>query len=308
MRKNLHSPLYIKNEEINKEKWDACISNAGNGLIYAYSFYLDNMCRQWDALVLDDYQVVMPLPFNKKYQIEYLYQPYFTASLGIFGNNIKHTTVQAFLENVPAKFKYWDIYLNRGNFFSISNFELYERNNYVLRLNHNYESTRDNFSENHVRNIKKAVRKGLYLEKNIDARKVIGLAKKQTRSFSGVKNKDFLNFYLLCQHLAGLNKATTYGVFDPSGELLSSAIFFFSNKRIYFILGANIPQSKNTGSSHFLMNEVIREFSGKPLLLDFEGSDIKSIARFYEGFGATPEKYPGLRVNRLPRLIKLFKK
>ena len=32
--------------EIDKAKWDHCIDNAGNGLIYAYSFYLDHMAKQ----------------------------------------------------------------------------------------------------------------------------------------------------------------------------------------------------------------------------------------------------------------------
>ena len=79
---------YLQHKEIDKSKWDACISRAPNGLIYPYSFYLDAMAKHWDALVLKDYEAVMPLTWNRKYGFYYLYQPAFTASLGVFGKNL----------------------------------------------------------------------------------------------------------------------------------------------------------------------------------------------------------------------------
>ena len=115
---------YLTYQQINKKKWDACIDTASNGLIYAYSFYLDAMARNWDGLVLstgphleNDYEAVMPLTWNKKYGISYLYQPPFTACLGIFGDQISAETVNEFLKAIPSSFSYWDIYLNHGNFF-----------------------------------------------------------------------------------------------------------------------------------------------------------------------------------------------
>ena len=43
---------YLTYHQINKPKWDACIDKAADGLIYGYSFYLDAMAKNWDALVL----------------------------------------------------------------------------------------------------------------------------------------------------------------------------------------------------------------------------------------------------------------
>ena len=100
---------YLENKEIDKAKWDSCITNAGNGLIYARSFFLDAMSRDWDALVMGDYLAVMPLLFNKKYGIYYLYQPPFIRFTGIFGNDINAEKVNKFLAAIPVKYKYWDI-------------------------------------------------------------------------------------------------------------------------------------------------------------------------------------------------------
>ena len=47
---------YLQYNELDKVKWDVCINKASNGLIYGYSFYLDNMAKHWDALVLNDYE------------------------------------------------------------------------------------------------------------------------------------------------------------------------------------------------------------------------------------------------------------
>ena len=63
-------------------------------------------------LCLNDYEAVMPLTWNKKYGFYYLYQPAFTASLGVFGKNIDEQLVEEFLEAIPAKFKLIEISLN----------------------------------------------------------------------------------------------------------------------------------------------------------------------------------------------------
>ncbi|HRF18349.1 MAG TPA: hypothetical protein PK977_09275 [Chitinophagaceae bacterium] len=57
---------YLTHREIDKAKWDYRVSSSSNGLIYAYSYYLDTMSKNWDALVLNDYEAIMPLVWNKK--------------------------------------------------------------------------------------------------------------------------------------------------------------------------------------------------------------------------------------------------
>ena len=115
---------YLSYHQIDKHKWDACIDSAENGLVYGYSIYLDTMANYWDALVLNDYETVMPLTWNRKYGIYYLYQPPFTACLGIFGNDLSTAIVKDFLLAIPAKFRYWDIALNEGNFFELEGIDL----------------------------------------------------------------------------------------------------------------------------------------------------------------------------------------
>ncbi len=299
---------YLTYQQINRQKWDDCISNAGNGLIYGYSVYLDTMAGAWDALVLNDYDAVMPLTWRKKYGIRYLYQPFFTASLGVFGNNISATLLNDFLQAIPAIFKYWDIYLNAGNYFKLPVFKLYQRTNYVLPLQNNYQQIFQEFRNNIKRNIIKAKNLQLFVEKNIPVNSVIELAKEQSTSFSLISNVDYEKFKKLYHHFHQKQQAITYGVYTPHKQLVASCVFFFSHKRAYYILAGNHPNGKTLGASHALIATFIEEHADQDLMLDFEGSDISSLAFFYSSFGAVTEKYVGLMNNKLPRLLRLFKK
>ena len=133
---NIH---YLRHAEIDFSKWDNCIASASNGLIYGYSYYLNHMAKHWDALVLGDYEAVMPLTWNRKYGIYYLYQPFLTAQLGVFGASVNAAMLETFLQSIPSKFRYWDFYLNHQNTFPLNYFRLYQRKNLVLDLNKPYE-------------------------------------------------------------------------------------------------------------------------------------------------------------------------
>jgi hypothetical protein len=300
--------FYLEQKSVDKQKWDDCINKAGNGLIYAYSFYLDCMSKNWDALILGNYEAVMPLTWNKKYGICYLYQPFFAAHLGIFANNLSLQLVQSFLEKIPAKFKYWDFYLNNKNLYKIPGFNMYERSNYVLSLEKSYDDLSANYTKSHSRNIKKAQDAGNILQKNIPVSDVIHLAREQSKHFSPITNRDYENFSNLFAILQGKNMAVTYGIYSSRQQLVASSGWFFSHGRAYYILVGNHPNGRTSGASHLMIDHFISDHAGEKLLLDFEGSDIKNLAWFYSSFGATEEKYPGIKLNKLPPLVKLFKK
>ncbi len=299
---------YVTYNQLDKKKWDNCIVTADNSLLYAHSFYLDVMASHWDALVMNDYEYVMPLTWNKKYGISYLFQPAFTAHLGVFGKKITADIVNDFLKAIPDKFKYWDIYLNHGNHFQLKDFELYERMNYVMPLNDNYETIYKNYRDNIKRNIKKSLQLNAVVKKNFQVDDVISIAKEQLKNIAAVSDDDFSRFKKLYTLLNEKGKAITYGVYASANELVSSCVFFLDDKRAYYILVGNHPNGKTIGASHALIDAFINDYAGQNLLLDFEGSDISSLAFFYSSFGAVEEKYVGIKINRLPKLVRLFKK
>ena len=283
------------------------LANAANGLIYAYSYYLDHMAKHWDALVLNDYEAVMPLTWNRKYGIYYLYQPFLTAQLGVIGKKITKEITEAFLQAIPKKFQFVEINLNTGNDFDVPGFHLKRRYDYFLDLTRTYKTIAPYYNQNLVRNIKKAVTAGCEYQSNIQANSVLELTASQLVQYTRLQKDDISLFKKLVEFLTAKNNASASGVYHKN-ELVASCIFFYDKKRIYYILAGNDPKGKRIGASHYLLDQFIREHAGKEFVFDFVGSDFQSIALFYKSFGAEPDHYRSLKLNRLPRLVKWLKK
>jgi len=300
---------YISHSRIDKTKWDKCVDEAANGLIYGYSFYLDIMSKNWDALVLDGYDSIMPLTWSKKFGVYYLYQPPFSANLGVFtrGKISNEAAPETFIEAIPRKFRLIEISLNHGNHIHKNLPFVYSRTNYILKLDKDYDSLNKNYRENHRRNIHKATDMGCTAIKDIPLEEVISLSKQQMRTKTRINTDDYDRFEKLYSFLSARHKAVTYGIIGPQRDLLSSCVFFFSHQRAYYILVGNHPRGRNLGCSHALIDAFIKDHAGKDLVLDFEGSDLEGLALFYAGFGASPETYPAIMWNRLPWPVRWLK-
>jgi hypothetical protein len=266
------------------------------------------MSKNWDALVLNDYEAVMPLTWNRKYGIKYLYQPFLAAQLGVFGKHVTEDIVGQCCYASQEYFKFIEISLNSGNIFSAPSGFSILRSNYELDLSKSYEILQAGYSENTRRNIRKAEEAGHYLQKGFDVGQVIELAIQQMRSYTKSSKENIRNFRRLYAMLLEKQMATTYGIFSADQKLIASCVYFFSHKRAYYILVGNDPSGRATGASHALIDFFIRDHSGQEMILDFEGSDIAGLAKFYAGFGATHLVYPALRINNLPFFLKWLKK
>src|SRR5882757_2918986 len=129
---------YVKRQDLDLDAWDECIRLSPAGLLYARSFFLDAVTDgQWDALIMGDYEAVMPLTWNKKYGFTYLYQPHFVPVLGVFAKGARHNgelrpasrisapgelhperpsaNLTDFLSVIPPHFRFWDFDCNETN-------------------------------------------------------------------------------------------------------------------------------------------------------------------------------------------------
>ncbi len=303
------SVRYLLYDEINRGKWDRCIAEASNGSVYVYSAYLDHMSEHWDALVLGDYEAVMPLSWNRKWGIWYLYQPHLSAEGGVFQQEpVTVETLKAFLEAVPAKFWFWEFSLNAENLLPDTGFPLYPRINFLLPLQDGYEALSAGYNTNLKRNLRKAKEAGLRYVKNVPVNTVLDLADQKLSTVTRLKLHHYQRFIDLFRQLEGDNMAVTRGIIDGQEKLLASGIFLFSHTKAYYLIGGNHPEGRETGASHLLLDQFIREFAGSGLTFDFEGSDIPSLAQFYRSFGAYEQPYAAIKLNRLPAPLRWLKR
>ena len=302
---------YLPQANIDKQKWDRCIDAAPNALIYAYSFYLDGMSKNWDALILNDYEIVMPLTWNKKYGVYYLYQPFFTKALGIFGN-ISDEIVNVFLHAIPKHFKYLDIdfkeYIINPSKLTLQNLQLKQRDNFLLDLNKKYEEIYGGYKRLAVRMLKKAAAHNVEVLKNRNVTEVIEFYQKYySKKHPEIKFNDYKRLTAACNIASGKTQAATY-VAEINGQVVAVYLVLKDDKFIYSLIGGSNKSGKDCGAFYLLTDAAIKDHAGTNRTFRFEGSDKKGIAFFNMQFNPLPINYYHLTLNKLPWPIKFFKK
>ncbi len=300
---------YISHKDINKQAWDNCIDNAVNQVIYAYSWYLDIVSPNWDALVLGNYEAIMPLSHRKRFTLNYLAQPLFTQQLGIIYCNLAHmNATNDFLAAIPDKFKLIEINLNTYNIPSNKSFEHKINTTCHLELNKNYQELTQNYSEQITRNIKKAHKNNLKVDHDITPEGVINLFKSNKgKTIKKLKNNSYQLLLKLSRALNDSRALVCIGVKNITGNYIAGAIFIkFNDCAIFLFSGANL-EAKKYGAMSMLIDSFIKTNASSQLMLDFEGSNDVNLARFYKGFGSKSVHYYAIRRNNLPKIIRWFK-
>jgi len=299
---------YLQHSEIDKEKWDECIRGSFNSIAYAASWYLDKVHEGWEALVEGDYERVMPLTGRKKFGVYYLFQPYFVQQLGVFSKSILTPDItKKFIENIPEKFQFVDIKLNSFNKLNDKTLETHPNKNFVLDLIHDYSKLYAKYSSNTKRNLKKSSHSKLSLVKNIKPEAIIALFRQNRGKKIGKwANEHYLQLQKLIYAAIHKGKGITYGVFTEHNQLCAGAFFLSSSNRLIFLFSGADESSRENGAMFLLIDEVIKEYSPGNLVLDFEGSNDVSLARFYKGFGAKESSYLSLKINRLRFPYRMF--
>jgi len=301
---------FIASRDIDREKWDRCICQSPFAIAYAYSWYLDRICTNWDALISGDYLYVMPLVSNLKYGIRYIYQPFFTQQLGVFSRlKTDEILVDTFLDAIPDRFRLIDMKLNIGNTTKNTQFNFKENKTYHLSLNSSIDEICTNYNTNTKRNIQKARQNKLSVLNSDDVDRFVAFTQNNLKAKAPeVKNLHYSAFqeiilYALANNLGEINIAT-----DEQSNWLSATFFLNTNQKCIYLAASSSPVGIEKSGMFLLIDNFIRRNAGNNLILDFEGSNIHGIARFYEGFGATPQTYYSVRLNRLPWLARMLRK
>lgn len=299
----------LKREEIEAPKWNGCVHYANNSKIYGYTWYLDNVSKEWMGLVEGDYQSVFPLVWNDKmFKIRQLYMPFLCQQLGLFSVNIQSKErIRKFLEAIPEEFKYWDIHLNDGNkkALNLEEYTVTSKDNYHLYLNKPYEELYAAYSKNTKRNIKKAKQENLYLTGNMKPETFVEEVKKAQEA-KGVKHPDGLYHaaHRIIYNCLHRGKGVLMAAYDTDKNLCAGIFFMMDGAALINLLNFSTPIGKEKGAMAYLLDATIQREADRHKYIDFEGSSEKGIARFYKSFGAENIPYYQLRENRLPWWIK----
>jgi len=283
---------WVHRDQLDEEKYNKCISNSLESLIYGYSWYLDIVCDQWGVFVLDDYRAVMPIPFRKKLLIKYVHPPLWTLQLGIFSIE-KEYSVEAFVKAVKKKFRFIELRLNSQNKFLEGNAE--ERHFQELILDKSTEDLRKSYQSDRRKDLKKAEKFGLTKKWNDDPKLLIQLFKDNVgKRTPEIKPKDYLNLEKLLIKCIEKDQGEILSIYQK-GQLVASAFFLKHHNSVTILCSSTDFSNRNNGANTFLIDTAIQKYLMKFRVFNFGGSSMSGIAKYFFSFGAKDVCYPFLK-------------
>lgn len=291
----------LKYEEVDWQKYQNCLERSEQYIFFAEKKYLDLLLHQnWEILIDNDYEAVMPIPLAKKLGFNFVVMPLQTQQLGIFSEKDTPELNESFLAFFQQNYKVFYYAFNAKNEFKTL---LKTRKNYKL-FSEDYESIKKKYSIHRRRNvritdvlqdkIKFSEAENLNHSEFFFTENVIGFTNSslKKRAFENMKN-------FLSQNL--LNVYELY--FE--GELASQAYLIESEKEDFLVNFINDKKFSKYNLSSIILDQIFRKNIEKKDF-NFHGSNISEIAEFYRRFGATEENYAFVESSKIQLLISYF--
>ncbi|MCX6205399.1 MAG: hypothetical protein NTZ19_04010 [Bacteroidetes bacterium] len=301
----MEQPIQIlPSQQIDQQKWNQCINQSKHALIYADYRFLNALCDNWSGLIVGDYESVMPLPWRKKWGIRYLYAPPFIQQLGFYGN-LNSLNMPAIWKSIFSFAKFGDLFFNFQNKELLNEFAFTEKTNFILNLDAPYPSIHSEYTQDLIKNLQKSEKRVLLYVNDLRLEESIHLFQTQYQErFPQFHKVIYTNFLDVCMALSNTNNCISRSVFTENGnEILATAVLLKNSNRLSLIMNATTQTGRTLAANHFLIDQIIQEFSEEKILFDFEGSELKGVKEFYASFHPVNQPYFQVSYNRLPSIL-----
>jgi hypothetical protein len=281
---------YFENQQIDKRRWDELIDSCEQSMVYAKSWFLDIVAPGWGAFIDDRWQWVMPVPCYRKYAIPYVLQPMFCQQLGVFGVVNSSFQVELLISDLKKRFPFVVYQFNRFN--TLKDVKVNSRTTFELPLIADYQSLKQQFSDSHQKNIRRAQRFECKIVAETDTKPFISLLQQMysRKNLDAVKEK----------HYKALAEIFEYGIHHTPSELIYvynqdnqiiAGVYFLCHQQQTVLFTARNQEGFEKKSTFLLVDDFIRRHADSAHYIDFAGSDLKGIAEFNKGWGAKEYQY-----------------
>ncbi|TDE10323.1 GNAT family N-acetyltransferase [Dyadobacter psychrotolerans] len=310
-------PVLLTRSEIDDRLWDECIDRSRERVIYGFSWYLDQVCEDWNALIwpsASDFKILMPVPLKKRYFLKVVQQPFFCQYLGLFSSTeITPEQAFAFLSALSSNFPFISSYsFNPKNYAAVISLlskrkELeYEVHETVwLLLKNNFLEIQKQYSIDKKRNLKRSLGWKWTISKSRDIEPLIELfVSNNTATIEGgVSPKSYMLLKCLFEKLTEKNCAELAYV-SKDGVTHAGALFINDGSTTIYLFNSSDEMGRKGNARTFLLNRYFESHSGSDILFDFESPQVMSIASFYKSFGGESAAFIHISKNGLPFPLK----
>ncbi|HHB78789.1 MAG TPA: hypothetical protein ENK85_06115 [Saprospiraceae bacterium] len=281
----------IPRNKLDIAKYDRCITQAICPMPYAFSAHLDVVAYHWKVIVLGDYEMVMPIAYNRKLLgAPQVYHPFYAQQLGAFGRFQRDVVVvKAMLAALSKFYVRVNMQMNSANPIPrLKGWSFRQRTNYELNLNQPYESIRKSYRKGHKSNIKSSQSMN-YMD--VELFSAAAFAKIMAALPTTVGLGQLMDLVALYGtediQVVRLND----GSIGAIGFFPKLSRFMEGPERIVYLVGHTTEAGRKAFSGHFMLDAIIRAHAGTRCVLDFEGSELPGVSSFFKGFGPIDVPY-----------------
>ncbi len=317
--------MLLSRNEIADETWNEFVDASPEGCIYDYTWYLDIVCPDWSAIVIQNqehWDAIMPLPISQKMGVQYALQPQFAQYSGILfrpqiGKNLtqwnaKKKWCETIVQHIPKSIKFFKFaFAPQFDYplpFHWDGYQLEVKYTYWLPLAPSVKELEGGYGRMVRRATAKSKQEGLEVIQTDSIEDVLQFSLQQKKY---LKEDQYEVLKPLWKALKERNKGMVLEVRNASGELYTGGLFLKDKQRWITIFGSNSdPQKKDANAVRFMLSQAIlmaKQAEGVEYF-DFEGSMLKGVERFFRSFGGNPVPYLLISKNTLPKPLKWLKK
>lgn len=267
----------LSSSEIDIAKWNEKVHEQDSEIYNEYHYLSACTINDWYGIVWGDYEKILPFYQKKKWGlIPYICMPPFcqkfdTSSIGIemFQEVLKY-----------FKANYWIVDYQINNQYNLEGF--HERKNYIIEKSEN-ENLSDRYSSQLIRILSKS-------------KLVVGSSELGEGELDFLKENDAFRINIATRHMKHFlnfisNKKISLWqkAIKIDGQIEGFLMAPYSRNQAYLLFPFSSIKGKKAQAMSVLMDHILKDSQFKRI--NFEGSSIDSIARFYEQFGAKKEVY-----------------
>lgn len=246
----------------------------------------DILHQHWSYLIDNESNILIRLPYTKKWGFKAYLQPLFIRSLALFAG----AKAAAVLQVLRGKL-FLHVNLNEP-LITTASFGIFQK----LTWNKGIHEIRGAYSDNIKRSLKKST--SLTIKEIPYADFHAFFVTQKGENLGKLTSKAWQRLAKLVEAAQTKDAVFCVGAYSQD-QLLAAALFFKWKDQLYFMKGTLNEAGKKMGALVFLIDTVLEKYADECRVLDFIGSNQESIASFYRKFGAKDYHYSTVK-GRIP--------
>ncbi|MDX2361664.1 MAG: hypothetical protein QNK23_12725 [Crocinitomicaceae bacterium] len=282
----------IDRNTLDDARWNALVDRTPDASFFSYTWYLDATAENWCALIDEEYNFGLALPYSVRLGVETLYTPIFVRYIELLGNGAMKPSIKAL---VFERFKNMNISVKQDLFGSDHTTFEYQaiQSNAERKLNSQAK-----------RMVNKAVKNDIAITTTDNFMRVFKIIQKElSGKHDGLDDDSMMSLLKLFEAGGSAGVIQVYEIENNGGIAC-----FENDRQTLYLKGTTTVETKSNGGMYALLNESVTKALEGHRKFDFGGSRVEGVSRFNKNLGGTDVHYFNYKVDKTPFWFKFARR